>query len=129
MSNRSKAKGTSWESAIVAYLTELGWPHVERRTLNGAKDRGDISGIPGIVIEAKSVKTITLGAFVDEAKLEATHDTHATNRKFNSLGVAWIKRRGHTSPARGYVVMDGDTFACLLDEAGYGPNRESGEVA
>jgi hypothetical protein len=125
MVNRSKAKGTSWESAIVAYLTELGWPHIERRTLAGSNDRGDIAGIPGIVIEAKSVKSITLGAFVDEAKREASNDTAVAKRKDNSLGVAWIKRRGHTSPAKGYVVMDGDTFACLLDEAGYGPNREA----
>lgn len=126
MTNRSKQKGTSWESAIVAYLTELGWPHVERRTLNGAKDRGDIAGIPGIVIEAKSVKTITLGAFVDEANTEADNDSKPA---LDSLGVAWIKRRGHTSPARGYVVMDGNTFARFLQEAGYGPSRESGEVA
>lgn len=129
MTNPSKAKGTAWESAIVAYLTDLGWQHIERRTLAGSNDRGDIAGIPGIVIEAKSVKSITLGAFVDEAKREASNDTHATSRKDNSLGVAWIKRRGHSSPARGYVVMDGDTFACLLDEAGYGPNRESEGVA
>ena len=122
MTNRSKATGTRWESAIVAYLTEQGWPHVERRTLSGAKDRGDIAGIPGLVIEAKSVKTITLGAFLDEATTEAANDGAG-------VGVAWIKRRGKSSPADAYVVMDGDTFAQLLKDAGYGPNRANGEVA
>jgi hypothetical protein len=122
MVNRGKQKGTAWESAIVTYLTELGWAHVERRTLAGAKDRGDIAGIPGIVIEAKSVKTITLGSFVDEANTEADND-------HSNIGVAWIKRRGYTSAAHGYVVMDGSTFAQLLIEAGYGPNRSTQATA
>ncbi len=114
MVNRSKAKGTSWESAIVDYLRTAGWPHVERRTLNGAADRGDIAGIPGVVIEAKSVKTITLGAFVDEAGKERANDQA-------DIGVAWIKRRGKTSAEHGYVVMDGAQFAWLLKQAGYHP--------
>lgn len=114
MVNRSKAKGTSWESAIVDFLRSYGWPHVERRTLNGAADRGDIAGIPGVVIEAKSVKTITLGAFVDEAGKERANDRA-------DLGVAWIKRRGKTSAEHGYVVMDGAQFAWLLRQAGYHP--------
>lgn len=114
MVNRSKQKGTAWESEIVAYLNTCGWPHVERRTLNGAADRGDIAGIPGIVIEAKSVKTITLGAFVDEAAKERANAGA-------DLGVAWIKRRGKSSAEHGYVVMDGAQFAWLLKEAGYHP--------
>ncbi len=114
MVNRSKAKGTSWESAIVDYLRSAGWPHVERRTLNGAADRGDIAGIPGIVIEAKSVKTITLGAFVDEAGKERGNDRAA-------YGVVWLKRRGKSSPEHAYVVMDGEQFVRLLKEAGYHP--------
>lgn len=116
MVNRSKQKGTSWESEIVTFLNAQGWPHVERRTLNGSADRGDITGIPGVVIEAKSVKTITLGAFVDEAAKERANDRA-------DLGVAWIKRRGKSSAEHGYVVMDGAQFAWLLKEAGYGPNR------
>ena len=116
MTNRSKAKGTAAESAIVAYLKDCGWPHVERRTLNGSADRGDIAGIPGVVIESKNVKTITLGTFVDEANKE--RDNAGAD-----VGAAWVKRRGKGSPADWYVVMDGETFAGLLRAAGYGPNR------
>lgn len=115
MVNRSKAKGTSWESAISAWLRDQGWLYVERRPLSGASDRGDIAGIPGVVIEAKSVKSITLASFLDEAKKERDND-HA------SLGVAWVKRAGKSSPADGYVVMDGQQFAWLLKEAGFGPH-------
>lgn len=50
--NRNKQAGTRWESAIVAYLIDRGWIHTERRTLNGAIDKGDISGIPGVMVEA-----------------------------------------------------------------------------
>jgi len=113
MSNPSKAKGTAWESAIVSFLQRTGWPYAERRTLAGSKDRGDIAGIAGVVIEAKNTKTIALGAFLDEANLEALNDGAA-------LGVAWIKRRGRTWPGHGYVVMDGHAFVALLIEAGYG---------
>lgn len=46
----SKRKGTSWESAIVQFLKENGVAHAERRALAGNADRGDIAGIPGVVI-------------------------------------------------------------------------------
>lgn len=113
----SRRKGTSWESAIVAYLQHRGWLFAERRALNGNKDRGDVAGIPGVVIEAKSVKTITLAAFVDEATVEAVNDGA-------DLGVAWIKRRGKSSPADGFVVMSGETFTWLLHSAGYGNDSQ-----
>ena len=112
--NASKRKGTAWEAAIVDHLRECGWPHVERRALNGSVDRGDIAGIPGVVIEAKNEKTITLAAYLDEANTERRND-HA------NIGVAWFKRRGRTSPADGYVLMDGAQFTALLREAGYHP--------
>lgn len=113
MSNPSKAKGTAWESAIVAYLRDRGWTYAERRTLNGSKDRGDIAGIPGVVIEAKSTKTVALGAYLDEANTEALNDGA-------NLGAVWLKRRGCPHPADGYVVMDGATFLGLIRGAGYG---------
>jgi hypothetical protein len=118
MTNRSKAKGTSWESEVVTFLVSQGWLYVERRTLNGSMDRGDITGIPGVVIEAKSVKSITLGAFLDEATKEKANDNA-------DIGVAWIKRRGKASAEHGYVVMDGAQFAWLLKEAGFHPDSEA----
>lgn len=121
MSNPSKAKGTAWESAIVSFLQAQGWPYVERRALAGGKDRGDIAGIPGVVIEAKAVKTIALGTFLDEADAEALNDGA-------DFGVAWIKRRGKVWPGHGYVVMSGAAFVALLAEAGYGPNTIGGPV-
>ncbi len=115
----SKRKGTGWESAVVTYLRENGVPHAERRSLNGAKDRGDIAGIPGVVIECKNEKTVTLAAYADETETERRND-HAP------VGAAWIKRRGKASPAHGYVLMTGDRFLRLLTEAGYIPEASDG---
>lgn len=108
----SKRKGTGWESAVAAYLRGQGARHVERRTLNGAKDRGDIAGLPGVVIEAKCAVRVELAAWLDEAIRERDNDGA-------DLGVVWFKRRGHTSPGAGFVLLDGDTFVGLLRAAGY----------
>ncbi len=107
--NPSKQRGTSWESKIVDFLKEH-WPHVERRTLSGAKDRGDIAGIPGLVIEAKNAAHFALSLWLKEAHAERDNDGA-------DLGVVWAKRRGKSSAGDGYVVMDGHTFAHLLRQA------------
>lgn len=108
----SKRKGTAWESTIVDYLRGSGVPHAERRALNGAKDRGDIAGLPGVVIEAKSAAQVTLASWLDEAHAERANDGA-------SVGVVWFKRRGRASAGQGYVLMDGATLVQLLREAGY----------
>jgi hypothetical protein len=115
----ARAKGTAWESAVVDFLTRNGFPHAERRALNGAVDKGDVAGIPGVVIEAKNCKTINLAQFLDEANRERDNAGAA-------IGVAWIKRRGKASAANGYVVMDGPTFVALLRGAGWGDDLSGG---
>lgn len=111
--SRQKQKGTRWETRIVDYLRERGWPHAERRTLNGAKDQGDISGVIGVVIEAKDAQRHELASWLDEANTERDNASA-------DFGVVWAHRRGKASPRDGYVVMDGDTFTWLLKSAGYG---------
>ena len=114
----SKRKGTAWESAIVDYLREHGAPHAERRALAGARDRGDIAGIPGIVIEAKAAAKTELGVWLAEAETERANDGAA-------LGVVWHKRRGKASPGDGYVTMSGAALVRLLTDAGYIPRRSA----
>ena len=72
MSNPSKQKGTAFESLIAAAFAEV-FPGVERRALAGAADRGDIGGVPGLVVECKNVRTMSLGVWVDEARAEAAN--------------------------------------------------------
>lgn len=114
MANRSKSKGTSWESAIVTYLKEKGWLYADRLTLSGSADRGDVrlgDGIP-VVVEAKNTKSITLASFIKEVEIEVE------NAKAE-IGVAWVKRVGKSSPGDAYVVMTGNMFIELLKKAGY----------
>lgn len=108
----SKRKGTNWESAIVQYLRDNGVPHAERRALCGNKDRGDIAGIPGIAIEAKSAARIELASWVDEAEKERANDGA-------QVGLVWVKRRGRTCPGSGFVILTGDQLVTLLTAAGY----------
>ena len=64
MTNRSKAKGTQFESQCARWLTErLGYP-VERRALHGNRDVGDLAWLIGGggargIVECKAVKAIT----------------------------------------------------------------------
>lgn len=112
MTRAGKQRGTRWETAIVDYLRTVGAPHAERRAKNGAKDRGDLTGVPGLVVEAKSAARTELAAWVDEAEVERRNDNA-------DIGLVWHKRRGKASPADGYVTMTGATAAKLLGLAGY----------
>jgi hypothetical protein len=53
---KSKAKGTTAEREVVRYLAQW-WPAAERRALSGNKDKGDVAGIPGVVVEIKAAAT------------------------------------------------------------------------
>jgi hypothetical protein len=112
MTRAGKQRGTRWETAIVDYLRTVGAPHAERRAKNGAKDRGDVAGVVGVVIEAKSAARTELAAWIDEAEVERRHDGAV-------IGLVWHHRRGKASPADGYVTMTGSTLVGLLRAAGY----------
>lgn len=107
MTSVHKAKGSAWERAIVDHLRATGWPHAERRLAGAAKDRGDIAGVVGVVIEAKNTARAELAAWLEEAELERANDGAW-------LGVVWHKRRGRAAAADGYVTMTGRQFTELL---------------
>ena len=115
----SKAKGTAAETAVVRYLQANGFPYVERRTLSGSQDKGDIAGIPGVVIEVKACARQELAAWMDEATIEAANASVA-------FGVVWHKRKGFTNPSQWYVTMDGETFIqfCLENTS---PRQHEGD--
>ncbi|MFF7880952.1 hypothetical protein ACH40F_08265 [Streptomyces sp. NPDC020794] len=110
MTNRSKAKGSAWERAIVEYLRAAGWPFAERRLAGSAKDRGDIAGVVGVVIEAKNTASRKLAEWIEETETERVNDDAW-------LGVVWHKRTGKASAADGYVTMTGAQFTALLARA------------
>lgn len=105
--NRSKAKGTHEETAIVDFLASCGI-RARRVTLSGAKDKGDIELLDfPIIIEAKNRTRVDLNTYVDEANIEA-------DNAGAQIGVAWHKRIRKGSPGDHFVTMDGATFVKLL---------------
>lgn len=108
--SRNKQRGTAWESAVVRFLQGVGFVHTERRALAGNKDRGDLAGIPGLVVECKHVARLDLSGWLDEAELERDNDRAR-------YGAVWVKRKGTTNPGRSYVLMSGDDFGRLLADA------------
>lgn len=112
--SRSKEKGTAWESTIVDFLRGAGWPYAERRATNGVNDRGDIAGLPGVVIEAKNEARMDLSGWLREAETERVNDGA-------DVGVVWAKRKGVAGAGQAYVVMTGEMLVHLLRSAGYGP--------
>ncbi|MEV4939606.1 hypothetical protein [Streptomyces zaomyceticus] len=95
MSNAAKAKGTRYESEIRDFLNANGFT-VRRVVQMGRADQGDLHGYPLHIIEAKSVKSIDLPAFVRQADREAVNAGE-------SFGVCFVKKvRGSTG--EGYAV-------------------------
>jgi hypothetical protein len=76
-----------------------GFPLAERRTLTGAYDKGDVSGVPARVFEVKNVRRDCLPGWVDEAVIEAQNVSSTT------IGMVVHKRVGTTDPGRWFVTM------------------------
>ncbi len=55
---------------VVGYLNDHGWPYAERRRLTGSADRGDIAGIPDVVIEVKGDRSNRLREWKRETLTE-----------------------------------------------------------
>ena len=111
--SKQRDKGTKWETSIVDYLHTKGLPHAERRALHGTHDLGDISGIPGIVIEAKNQARHSWAEWLDEA-VEETRNASA------DVGVVWAHRRvhpAHVRPSGERVEGRRDAVHAVLDLA------------
>ena len=107
-------KGPLAEKQVVEFLIANGLKAAERRVQGGAKDRGDVAGIPGVVIEVKNQAKMTLAEWVDEALTEGENEYDAQRRKGSVVSMVWHKRRGRSSPGHWYVTMSGWDALLLL---------------
>lgn len=116
MANPSKQKGTAFETSIVGYLRESWSDIVERLTLSGSHDRGDIANFRVgnarrlIAWELKNHKAMNLPGWVREAQEEASNYGAVA-------GVVCHKRRGKTAPGEQFVTMTVDDFLTILHAA------------
>lgn len=100
--SRQKQKGTAFESAIVDYLQDkLCDDKIERRALNGTRDRGDISGVTfcglRMVLECKNENRMRLAEYVREAETEARNDAahyYAVIHKKRGVGISSAQTTG-----------------------------------
>lgn len=116
--SKSKAKGTAAETAVVSFLASNGFPYAERRALNGAVDLGDITGIPGIVLEVKNCKEYTFGAWMRETEVERDNA-----RADYGILVVKPKGVGATRVDQWWACMYWKPFNDLVDEAGAFPGK------
>ena len=106
MTTPEKAKGSQFERDVAKFLAENGFPYAERRYGAGnTQDKGDINGLPGLVIECKNHKSLNLPQWLREAETERGHAKA-------DYGIVVAKRRGKGA-SDAYVVMDLASFARL----------------
>lgn len=122
MSNPNKAKGSGAERAVVEHLRANGFPHAERRLAGSSKDRGDIAGVPAVVIEVKNCERTNLAGWLAEAELEQANDGA-------DYGIVWHKRRGRADAGHWYATMPAAQLVRLLRQAGYGQPLDEAEGA
>lgn len=101
------------ESAVVGYLQAHGFPYAERRSLNGALDRGDITGTIGLAWEVKYANFgLQLASWLAETgveRLNAGADHGILVVKPNGLG--------ETRVHQWYAIMTAADFAILVAQA------------
>jgi len=112
--NRLSAKkaGTQFETSIVNYWSIYWDARVERRARNGAKDRGDISGLRHmgirIIAECKNYGgRYDIGTWLSEADVERGNDDAG-------CGLVVAKRRGTTDPGDQVVIMTVRDLTALI---------------
>lgn len=110
--SKQKQKGTSFETLIVEFLRNNGWPEAERRALAGVNDKGDIAGVPRVAWECKNHKTLSLSAWLIETETERVNAGA-------DVGVLVVKRKGYGQAAEQYAVLSLASLVALLRAAGY----------
>lgn len=111
--SKQKQKGTSFETLVVRFLRDNGFQHAERRSLHGTADKGDITGIPGVVFECKNHKTLRLTEWIRETETERVNADA-------DIGVLVVKRHGVGEAAGQYAIVTLEDMCRLLVAFGYG---------
>ena len=110
MTQARKHRGMATQRLLADWFRERGWPFAES---TGAGRSGvDVTGMPGIAIEAKARRELNLTGFLKQATAERRH----------GLPVVIVRPDGY-GPARigeWAAILTLADFTKLLTEAGYG---------
>lgn len=120
MSNKAKAKGTSFEVLVRDYLINKGFIHAHRPALSGGNDTGDVNGIARktdmrkVAVQCKNQRQFQLSQWLNDTIEQA-------GRLGNGLPVLVVKRVGKGEKALGesYAVLRLEDLVQLLEDAGF----------
>lgn len=127
--SRSKDKGTRFETAVVRYLRAALGDGIERRTLGGANDRGDVSGVRAhgrpVVIECKSTSRLEVARYLREVEAERGNDDALAGVVVcKRIGITDDPRAGVAALGQQLVLMTLEDFTALV--SGQRPEIEEG---
>jgi len=101
--SKARQKGTSFETEVVRYLNDNGFPDAERYG-SAQMDLGDIKNLP-IVLEAKNHNAMALSEWCDQAEVAGS--------KAKKLW-AVVHKRARKNVSKAYVTMSLESFVELL---------------
>lgn len=119
MSNRNKAKGTSFETVILKYLRPT-FRRVYRPATKGTYDTGDINGISNgsyqVIFQCKNQRTFKLSEWLNDTVSQASQDEVAP-----AVPVLVVKRPGVGEKNAGdnYAILRLSDLVSLLEESNY----------
>jgi hypothetical protein len=118
----ARKAGTAFETLVASYLAGHVDDRIERRTRNGSRDRGDVSGLRHMTgrvdVECKDFGgQLRVGEWLTEAEIERLNDDA-------TVGLTVAKRRGKGQPGDQIVMMSLLDFVSLL--TGERPPEEVG---
>lgn len=108
MTNRSRDKGTMGETAVVNWFHDQGERQVERHSLKGAADVGDINGLPSMVVSVKRPgkgKPIDLSGWLNRLE-QMRHNANRYEDQELPCGLLIVRRVGYPDVGRWYAVME-----------------------
>ena len=108
----AKSAGTGFETLIANYLARWVDDRIERRSKNGAKDRGDLSGLRHmgirVVVQCKEYGgRLNVGPWLNLVEVQRGNDDA-------TVGLVVAKRKGTTDPGDQVVLMTLRDMVALL---------------
>jgi len=108
MVNAPRRKGTRAESQMVQWFHDVGETQVERHSLHGTADIGDLQGVPGLVVSIKFVgqgKPMDLSGWCNRLQ-EMRDNAKARLPELERPDGLLIVRRAGYPPGRWYAVEE-----------------------
>ena len=103
--NKSKAKGTSFETDCVNYANEQGYEAI-RKVLSGAEDKGDIQLRKDIILECKAAVKFDLSGWMEETNIQKANS--------KSKWAFLVVKRPRKNVSKSYAIIEYDQLLELL---------------